>query len=229
MASTEMIKRRLLRCLGAATVAMVARAMPPPARAPAPRRREPSACVPELSLPAAPGAVPGQVSLEQMLCRLDQRNTEWRCDTCAQQCFWALAEPFGLQASDDVAQALVAFGHDVAEAFGACGAVTGCLMALGLALGPRYADVAGTAREFCRRFEEEAGSTGCGRLLEPLARAGVPVADGEPGSDGADARWSAYCLSLMRSACRIAAELIMTAKGADWYPPRRSVGDERFA
>ena len=90
---------------------------------------------------------------------------------CAQAVFSVLAPRYGLE-PETAARTACAFGGGMARGGDACGAVTGALMAIGLALGGgRPGDTAakeaayGAAREFMKLFRERNGSVVCRELL----------------------------------------------------------------
>ncbi|MFW6125824.1 MAG: C-GCAxxG-C-C family protein, partial [Chloroflexota bacterium] len=92
---------------------------------------------------------------------------------CAQTSFLALREQFELD-DGSILKALTPF-PGIALRGETCGAVVGCLMALGLVYGrDRLDDWDGyirslrPGRKFCRSFEKELGSTMCGDILESV-------------------------------------------------------------
>jgi len=92
-----------------------------------------------------------------------------RYGNCAQASFAILQEEFDLD-NAAILKGLEPF-PGIAARGETCGAISGCLMALGLIFGSdRLEDVAKSslplAREFCSRFENEHGSTACGNILE---------------------------------------------------------------
>jgi C_GCAxxG_C_C family probable redox protein len=90
---------------------------------------------------------------------------------CAQSVFSTFAPGLGLE-ERTAAKIASAFGGGMARRGGACGAVTGALMALGLEGGssrPQELEIKEAlyevAREFVRRFEERNGTIVCRDLL----------------------------------------------------------------
>jgi C_GCAxxG_C_C family probable redox protein len=89
---------------------------------------------------------------------------------CAQTSFVVLQEQFDLDGGQ-ILRALTPF-PGIALRGETCGAVTGSLMALGLEFGRDdlsdwrgYIGSLPSARRFCKRFEEENGSTGCAKRI----------------------------------------------------------------
>lgn len=133
---------------------------------------------------------------------------------CAQASFAALDEHFAL-GGGAVLKALTPM-PGIALRGETCGALTGPLMALGLAFGrERLDDEAGfgdalpPAREFCRRFEAAFGATRCDELLESRL--------GRPFDLSRQADFAAYqqggglesCTALIRAAVRQAAIILL--------------------
>ncbi|MFN2222020.1 MAG: C-GCAxxG-C-C family protein [Candidatus Promineifilaceae bacterium] len=133
---------------------------------------------------------------------------------CAQASFAALDEHFAL-GGGAVVKALTPI-PGIALRGETCGALTGPLMALGLAFGrERLDDHAGfrealpPAREFCRRFEAEFGSTRCDEILSSRL--------GRPFDLSRQADFAAYqacgglesCTAVIRAAARQAATIIL--------------------
>jgi len=90
---------------------------------------------------------------------------------CAQTSFVVLQEEFDLE-GDQILRALTPF-PGIALRGETCGAVIGCLMALGLEFGRDdlsdwrgYIGSLPSARRFCTRFEEENGSTNMPRQVD---------------------------------------------------------------
>jgi len=164
-----------------------------------------------------------QLSREDILGQLDQKVIGYFATSghCAQSTFLALQEQFAL---DDgaIVRALTPF-PGIAFRGETCGAVVGCLIALGLVYGrERLDDGPGIiasmipAATFCRRFEEEFGSTMCGDILE--SQLGKRFSVAEPAEfDEYAAVFQEYvaagglekCGALARKAVRIAAEVIL--------------------
>ena len=95
------------------------------------------------------------------------------CGNCAQTTFLSLQEEFDLE-GDEILKALTPF-PGIALRGETCGAITGGLMILGLVHGrdkdnlnnwQAYIDSLPPSRRFCRRFEDELGSTMCAEIIE---------------------------------------------------------------
>ena len=113
------------------------------------------------------------ISQEDRLNKRTQKVTETldRSKNCAQTSFAVLQEEFDLEGGP-ILKALTPF-PGIALRGETCGAVIGCLMAIGLVYGrddlddwKGYLASLPPSRRFCRRFEEEHGSTACADLLE---------------------------------------------------------------
>jgi C_GCAxxG_C_C family probable redox protein len=132
---------------------------------------------------------------------------------CAQATFFALDQHFGLGGAD-VLRALAPF-PGIALRGETCGAVTGAMVALGLAFGTDTAnDEAAVfasyaaARELCERLENQYGSMRCADLLEK--HLGQPV-DFTSADDLEFYRSSGgyeACAGIVIAAVQIAAEII---------------------
>ncbi|MBI4731313.1 MAG: C_GCAxxG_C_C family protein [Chloroflexi bacterium] len=87
---------------------------------------------------------------------------------CAQSVFSAFASRYGLD-EETAIKIATSFGGGMARRGEVCGAVTGALMALGLARGAATPEgkeeVYRLGREFMHRFEEQHGSILCRMLL----------------------------------------------------------------
>jgi len=132
---------------------------------------------------------------------------------CAQSSFGALRDVFGF-ADGGIFKALTPFpGFSRGET---CGAVTGCVMALGLLFGSSEEDIkagkkstsaAECTREFCDRFEEHHSSLTCRLILtHKLGSANAPENPVEAGA------WRAgmerECTWLVHDAVRTVADII---------------------
>jgi C_GCAxxG_C_C family probable redox protein len=136
---------------------------------------------------------------------------------CAQTSFSVLNDAFALEGGP-ILKALTAF-PGLALRGETCGAVTGCLMAIGVIHGrdrlddwDGYVACLRVSRRFCRRFEEQHGSTSCARLLEAklgrtfnLARRGETLEYLAAGGREA-------CRDIIRSAVEIAAKIIAESR-----------------
>ena len=128
---------------------------------------------------------------------------------CSQAVFSALAPRFGLDRGI-AARTACAFGGGMARRGEACGAVTGALMAIGLARGGGRPDqkdekeaAYAAARELMRRFEERNGSVLCRELLG--CRIGTPEGFERAKSEGL---FDTLCPRLVRDAVEIFEELV---------------------
>jgi len=127
---------------------------------------------------------------------------------CAQAVFAALAPRFGLDGGT-AARTACAFGGGMARSGGACGAVTGALMAIGLARGGRPSErdakeaAYGAAREFMRRFGERNGAVACRDLLG--CEIGTPEGYERAKRAGS---FDTLCPKLVRDAVEILEELL---------------------
>ena len=155
-------------------------------------------------------------SREQVLDLVDGKADYYMrvCHHCAQTSFLALQEVFGLGDASFV-KALTPL-PGIAERGETCGAVIGCLLALGLVYGrERPDDWAGwraclvPARAFCQGFEAEMGSTMCGDIVERLFGQRYNLADPVELGKFQEAGPTARCGRVVRQAVRLAAELIL--------------------
>jgi len=135
---------------------------------------------------------------------------------CAQSSFMALKEIFGLR-GEQVVKALTPM-PGIAERGETCGAVTGPLMAMGLIYGrdihqleqwDTYQESLVPAGEFCKRFEEEFGTTLCHEVQQGKFGRCYRLTD--PGelqefqNDGATEK----CSEVVRRAVQLAAAIIL--------------------
>lgn len=132
---------------------------------------------------------------------------------CAQTSFAVLQQEFNLEGGA-VLKALTPF-PGIALRGETCGAVVGCLMAIGLVFGrdnlnDRKAYIASlpASRKFCQRFEEAHGSTACGSLLEAKLGRRFNLADHDGSLEYVAAGGPQTCGEIVASAVQIAAELI---------------------
>ncbi len=132
---------------------------------------------------------------------------------CAQTSFSVLQDAFALEGGP-ILKALTAF-PGLALRGETCGAVTGCLMAIGLIHGrDRLDDWKGyvgslpVSRRFCRRFEEQNGSTSCARLLEAKLGRTFDLADRAQTMEYLAAGGRETCRGIISSAVEIAARII---------------------
>ncbi len=157
-----------------------------------------------------------QFSREEVFARLDQKVDEYLAlsGNCAQTSFLVLQEQFALE-DGAILKALTPF-PGVALRGETCGAVVGCLMALGLVYGreklddwPGYLASLRPTRRFCRRFEQEHGSTMCGGVLESQLGQSFNLADPSESAQYVAAGGPQICGAVIKKAVRIAAEGIL--------------------
>jgi C_GCAxxG_C_C family probable redox protein len=123
---------------------------------------------------------------------------------CAQSTFAALKAQFELDDNDDaIFHALTAF-PGIAGRAETCGACSGSMMALGLVFGPHGFE---QARLFCQRFEQENGSTQCGKILE--SKLGRIYKFPEDMAAYLEDGGGIVCLGVVQKAVRIAGEIIL--------------------
>ena len=135
------------------------------------------------------------------------------CHNCAQTSFLSLNEVFGLTDPSFV-KALTAM-PGIAERGETCGAVTGCLLAMGLVFGRERLDdwtgwraCLGPSRKFCDQFVKEMGSTMCGDIVERLFGKRYNLADPAELGQFQAANPTEKCGGVVRKAVRIAAGII---------------------
>lgn len=136
-----------------------------------------------------------------------------RSKNCAQTSFTVLQEEFNLEGGA-ILKALTAF-PGIGLRGETCGAVTGCLMALGLVYGrdnlddwKGYLASLPPSRRFCRRFEEENSSTTCAAILETKLGRNYDLANRVDALKYAVAGGQKACGKVIESAVQIAAEII---------------------
>ncbi len=149
--------------------------------------------------------------------RFAQKVKEYldRSQNCAQTSFAVLKDEFDLDGRE-ILKALTPF-PGIALRGETCGAVTGCLMALGLIYGREnlddwkgYLASLPPARRFCRRFQEAQGSTNCADLLESKMGHRYDLANKIDAIKYAAAGGKKTCSKIILSAVEIAAEIIET-------------------
>src|SRR5574342_602500 len=141
------------------------------------------------------------------------RDTLDLSGNCAQTSFAVLQQEFNLQ-GESILKALTPF-PGIALRGETCGAVTGCLMALGLVYGrdsldnwKGYLASLPPARRFCRRFEQANGSTTCAAILKTKLGRSYDLADRFEALKYAAAGGKKTCGQVIESAVQIAAEII---------------------
>lgn len=133
---------------------------------------------------------------------------------CAQTSFAVLQEEFDLDGGP-ILKALTPF-PGIALRGETCGAVIGCLMALGLVYGrddlddwKGYLTSLPPSRRFCRRFEEMNGNTACSAILETKLGRSYDLANRVDALRYVAAGGQKTCTNVIESAVQIAAEIIM--------------------
>jgi C_GCAxxG_C_C family probable redox protein len=155
-------------------------------------------------------------AFELLLAELDEtlRQKLTLSGHCAQTSFAALDEHFALGGGATL-KALTPL-PGIALRGETCGAVTGPLLALGLVFGrERLDDQAGfqqalpPAREFCRRFESEVGSTRCAEILESRLGRSFDLSRQADFAGYCDCGGIESCTAVIRSSVRLAATIIL--------------------
>ncbi len=136
-----------------------------------------------------------------------------RSNNCAQTSFAVLQEEFRLDGAQ-ILKALTPF-PGIALRGETCGAVAGCLMAIGLVYGrdnledwKGYIASLPPSRRFCRRFEEQNGSTACSSILEARLGRRFNLADQGESLQYVEAGGPKVCGDIITNAVQIAAEII---------------------
>jgi C_GCAxxG_C_C family probable redox protein len=134
---------------------------------------------------------------------------------CAQTSFLAMTEALELDVdAKDFEQALTAY-PGIGHTGETCGAITGPLLAIGLAVGPKDAADAeqtmkagAAAHHFCTAVSGEFGSTRCAEIIERFY--GKPVDFTDPAQIEAyvAAGGQAHCLSVIQAAVTVAKGVI---------------------
>ena len=157
-------------------------------------------------------------SKEEIYDELDRKAIEnlTLCGNCAQTTFLTLQEQFDLE-DGAILKALTPF-PGIALRGETCGAVTGSLMALGLIHGrdkehlndwQAYIKSLPPARRFCRRFEEELGSTMCGDIVESEFGRRFDLADPVEAMQWMNCGALDRCGAVIGKGVRIAADIIL--------------------
>lgn len=166
-----------------------------------------------------------EISKETFLEELDRRVDEKLAISghCAQTSFAALDEQFQLEGGSAL-KALTPF-PGIALRGETCGAVVGCLMAIGLVYGrDDLEDSSGffrsipPAREFCRRFEHQVGSMNCHDILESELGEAYDLSKQSEFQKYLQCGGVESCSRLIRDGVRIAAEIIMGQEQSDEDP-----------
>jgi len=141
------------------------------------------------------------------------QETLKKSKNCAQTSFSVLDQTFNLNGGP-ILKALTPF-PGIALRGETCGAVTGCLMAIGLVYGrddledwKGYLVTLPPCRRFCRRFEEEYTSLDCADILEKEMGHRYDLADRTDAWKYALAGGQKTCGNIISNAVQIAAEII---------------------
>jgi C_GCAxxG_C_C family probable redox protein len=133
---------------------------------------------------------------------------------CAQTSFAVLQDEFNFDGGA-ILKALTPF-PGIALRGETCGAVIGCLMAVGLVYGrddlgdwKGYLASLPAARRFCRRFEEANGNTACSKILEIKMGRSYDLANRDDAIKYAVAGGEETCGKVIECAVQIATEIIM--------------------
>lgn len=183
-------------------------------RAPGPNPTGPIPTETKFAQPRSAPLAEGR-TLQEVLDLVDSKAEYYMrlCHNCAQTSFLSLNEVFDLCDASFV-KALTPL-PGIAERGETCGAVTGCLLALGLVFGrERLDDWTGwrtclvPARKFCDKFVEANGSTMCAEIVERLFGRRYNLADPVELGQFQAANPTEKCGGVVRKAVRIAAEII---------------------
>lgn len=159
---------------------------------------------------------------EAILKELDDRVDEKMALSghCAQTSFSVLDEQFNLDGGATL-KALTPM-PGIALRGETCGAVIGCLMALGLVFGrDDLGDSSGffnsipPAREFCRRFESQVGGTNCHEILESDLGQSLDLSKQVDFQKYLECGGVESCTELIRKGVRIAADIIIEQENTD--------------
>jgi C_GCAxxG_C_C family probable redox protein len=137
---------------------------------------------------------------------------------CAQTSFRSMQDRFNIECdTDDLVRALTAF-PGMAGTGETCGAVSGCIMALGLALAPSDPDdkanigkCRAAARKFCEAMTEEFGSTDCGDIIQRNTGKRYDLSNPEDAKQYVAVGGVEKCLGVVQRAVHIAGGLLADA------------------
>ncbi len=136
-----------------------------------------------------------------------------RSGNCAQTSFAVLQGEYGLDGAA-ILKALTPF-PGLALRGETCGAVTGCLMAIGATYGrtdledrKRFLRCLSPARAFCRRFEEAVGSTACADILKLRLGRRFNLANSRESLEYLAAGGPQACSLVVATAVEIAADIL---------------------
>jgi C_GCAxxG_C_C family probable redox protein len=141
---------------------------------------------------------------------------------CAQTSFLAMKDALELDVDGkDFEQALTAY-PGIGHTGETCGAITGPLLAIGLAVGPddptdaEQAMKAGAAaHHFCAAVSGEFGSTRCSEIIERFYGKRVDFTDPEQVQAYIAAGGEAHCLSVIQAAVTVAKGVIDESTGKE--------------
>lgn len=162
------------------------------------------------------------LSKEEICKELDQRVDKNLALSghCAQTSFASLDEQFDLNGGTTL-KALTPF-PGIALRGETCGAVVGCLLALGIVFGrDDLEDTSGffsslpPAREFCRRFEQLVGSTNCHDILEKELGQAYDLSKQADFQEYLACGGVSACNKVIRKGARIVAAIILDQEMAD--------------
>ena len=158
--------------------------------------------------------------VEQVQLELFSRRVKESLDrskNCAQTSFDVLQQEFGLDGAQ-ILKALTPF-PGIALRGETCGAVVGCLMAIGFVYGrddlgdwKAYLASLPPSRRFCWKFVEEYGSTACADLLEITMGHRYDLASRVDAMKYAARGGKGVCGKIITRAVMIAAEIIQKKK-----------------
>jgi C_GCAxxG_C_C family probable redox protein len=160
-------------------------------------------------------AVANDMLGNDMLQRLadNGRGALSRYHNCAQASFSVLQDEFHLEGGP-IVKALTPF-PGLASRGETCGAVIGCLMAIGLVYasdipgdGQGYLAAVDPARRFCTRFVERNGSTACASILQANLGFSVDLTDPAQARAYSAAGGGKVCSNLVAAAVQVAGEVI---------------------
>jgi len=145
------------------------------------------------------------------------KTTLKKSKNCAQTSFAVLQQEFDL-GGDEILKALTPF-PGIALRGETCGAVIGCLMAIGSVFGrddlddwKGYIASLPPSRRFCRRFEEQYGSTACADILQTKFGKRYDLANRVDALKYAAAGGEKVCGQIIARAVYIASEIIQRKK-----------------
>lgn len=159
-----------------------------------------------------------EASAREVLDRLERRALEHlkTYGSCAQSTLKALQEEFGLDSAEALKAATAMPG--VALRGETCGAVSGPVMAFGLAYGRErpeeteaFLRTLQLAHRFCRLFEKELGSCRCADIQQRLFGRSFDLTDPQQMQEFAAAGAAEKCRIPVVAAVRIAGRLILEA------------------